>query len=80
MNAGLLFIPEGITEVSQDPEDSRYGLPCIVIGGYTIYGEKELLEQVRLVDFHREDDPKLQEVADRTRDQIKELTEFIQTW
>lgn len=80
LSKGLLYIPEGITEISRDPEDSRYNLPCIVTNGYTIYGSKELLDQVKFIDFRRESDPHLQERAEKIRSQIKELTKLINSW
>lgn len=80
LSKGLLYIPEGITDVSRDPDDSRYGLPCVVVGGYTIHGPKELLDQVKLIDFKRETSPELQERAEKIRKQIRELTELINSW
>lgn len=75
--AGIVFLPEGLTTESLDPDHPNYGMPAIVVGGYTIHGPKEMLDQVKLIKFDSAPIPNFEERKAKLRWQIANLRESL---
>lgn len=50
---GIISLPAGLTAESIDPDSTNFGQPAIVVGGVTIHGPQELLDEVKLIEFSK---------------------------